>query len=218
MIRIVIVDDHALISQGLTAIFGAKYPEIRVVATFLSGEKFLEKISSLGVDVVLMDIVMDGMDGIETTRRLVEKQPQAKVIMLTNYADREQVTQALDAGAKGYVLKEADPLDIVDAIRIVHRGGFFSSSKIFDDLRQSYHQKVDTSLSKLRLPPEIAHLTAREKEVCVLIAHGLDNPAIADKLCLSEKTIRNYISTIYEVIGVHKRTEAAAWFKDRGLK
>ena len=198
MIKVIIADDQEMISKSLSIVLHAN-PDIEVAGTASNGEIALELTGQVQPDIILMDIQMPVMDGVEATRRIKQLNPQQKVIILTTFQDVKFVTDALHAGAEGYILKAIDPLDLATAIKLVHRGETMISQEVAKALFT--HMKVDSS-SKV----SEYGLSDREIQVLKCISDGLSNRLIADKLFLSEGTVKNYISSIYSKLNVHNRS------------
>jgi len=206
-IRILIVDDHSLFRQGIRKVLEAE-AGIEVVGEAADGQQALELVARLAPDVVLMDIAMPGMDGVEATRRMLECTPQARVVMLTALDEDAQVMGALRAGARGYLLKDTDWRELATAIRMIYRGGVLLSPTVADLVLGALRQ------SSPSLPPVAAEgLTEGERDVLLLVAQGLDNEAIAQRLALAPKTVGNRLTAIFRKLGVTNRTQAAliAW-------
>jgi NarL family two-component system response regulator LiaR len=199
-IRVLLVDDHPVVRQGLRALLST-HDGIDVVGEADDGAAAVTAAERLSPDVVLMDVVMPGMDGVEALRRIGERRPQTRVVMLTSYADEQQAMEAVDAGASGFLLKDASPRDVAAAIRAAHRG------------EAVLHPSVAAKLLAERRRPPAAHadLTARELEVLRLIARGLQNKQIAAQLHLSEKTVKTHVSAILRKLDVTDRTQAAMY-------
>jgi DNA-binding NarL/FixJ family response regulator len=201
MITISIVDDEKELCQSIaTFVNGA--PGFRCVSMYHSGEAALEHLPSDRPDVVLMDIHLTGMSGIECVKRLKAMMPQMQIMMLTVYEDTEQIFQALSAGASGYMLKRMTPSKLLDAISDVHEGGSPMSSPIA--------RKVVASFQRTKPRDEQTHFTSREQMVLDCLANGLTYKQTADKLSISIPTIRSYLRRIYEKLHVQSRTEAVA--------
>jgi DNA-binding NarL/FixJ family response regulator len=205
-IRVLIVDDHPVFLEGLTTILSLRDSDIEVVGTALNGAEAIEKDAQLDPDVVLLDIKMPVLDGVAVARRLRERRPAVKIIILTTFDDRELIRAAIGAGAKGYLLKDADAAQIIEAIKHVHRENVVLSGDLA--LRLSSRP---TEGEGERAAPEAEELSARELQILRLIAEGKRNSEIGRELSLSEKTVRNYVTHIYEVLNVHTRTRAALW-------
>jgi NarL family two-component system response regulator LiaR len=199
-IRVLLVDDHPVVRQGLRALLSTQ-DGMEVVGEVEDGEAAVAAAERLSPDVVLMDVVMPGMDGVEALRRIAERRPQTRVVMLTSYADERRAMEAVDAGASGFLLKDASPRDVVAAIRAARRG------------EAVLHPAVAAKLLAERRRPPAAHaeLTARELEVLRLIARGLQNKQIAAQLHLSEKTVKTHVSAVLRKLDVTDRTQAAMY-------
>jgi len=199
-VRVLLVDDHPVVRQGLRALLSTQ-DGIEVVGEADDGEAAVAAAERLSPDVVLMDVVMPGMDGVEALRRIGERRPQTRVVMLTSYADERRAMEAVDAGASGFLLKDASPRDVAAAIRAAHRG------------EAVLHPSVAAKLLAERRRPPAAHtdLTARELEVLRLIARGLQNKQIAAQLHVSEKTVKTHVSAILRKLAVADRTQAAMY-------
>jgi two-component system, NarL family, response regulator LiaR len=199
-IRVLLVDDHPVVRQGLRALLSTQ-DGIDVVGEAGDGEAAVAAAERLSPDVVLMDVVMPGIDGVEALRRIGGRRPQTRVVMLTSYADERRAMEAVDAGASGFLLKDASPRDVAAAIRAAHRG------------EAVLHPSVAAKLLAERRRPPAAHadLTARELEVLRLIARGLPNKQIAAQLHVSEKTVKTHVSAILRKLDVSDRTQAAMY-------
>jgi DNA-binding NarL/FixJ family response regulator len=205
MIRIVIADDHRVVRAGLEQLVGT-FEGIEVVGSAASGEEAVDRCGSERPDVALIDLEMPVLDGIEATRRIREASPETVVVVFTSFSDRERILNALDAGAIGYVLKDAEPDEILGAIRAAARGEAPLAPKVAAEVlasRSSSGPHVD--------------LTKREHEVLRLVAAGLANKQIARRLGISEKTVKGHLTRIFHAIGVSGRTQAALWAERSGL-
>ncbi|RME07646.1 MAG: DNA-binding response regulator, partial [Anaerolineae bacterium] len=186
--------------------------DLQVSAEAENGRQALDAYTRHRPDVVLMDIRMPEMDGVEATRRILQGDPQARIIILTTFDDDEYVFEALRAGALGYLLKDVSGAELAEAIRTVAAGGAL--------IEPSVARKVLAEFARLPdLPPDTAGhgLTAREREILALIAQGLSNKQIAGRLYLAEGTVKNYVSSILDKLGVEDRTQAALWAHKHGL-
>ena len=202
MIRVLITDDHPLARAGLEHLLGA-LDDITVVGAADSGAEAVRLAGEHEPDVVLMDLEMPDMDGIETTQALRARQPGAAVVVLTSFSDRERILAALDAGAVGYLLKDADPEELARAIRAAARG------------EAPLHPLAARELLDRRAPDR--RLTDRESEILALVAQGLPNKLIARRLAISERTVKGHLTRVFERIGVTDRTQAALWARDHRL-
>lgn len=210
-IRLLIADDHPVFLEGLCAVLPFKDPGIEIVGTAANGAEAVERERTLDPDVVLMDIKMPGMGGVEAARRMIARRADLRIIMLTTFDDRELIVQALEAGAKGFLLKDTPTSQIVQGIRSVHEGNVLISSSAAAKLDWGGRARAEET------PRELTEMTEREREVLRLMAEGRDNDRIARELGLSEKTVRNYVSIIYDVLGVQNRTEAVLWALNHGM-
>lgn len=190
-IRILIADDHTLFRDGLRALF-ASLPDLEVVGEAATGEQVVEQAAALQPDVILMDIQMPGINGIEATRRILHASPHIGIIVVTMFEDDDSVFAAMRAGARGYILKGADQAEMLRAIRAVASGEALFSAAIAKRMINYF------AAPQPALPPQVfPELTEREREVLNLIAQGLNNTEIADRLVLAPKTVRNHISNIF---------------------
>ena len=210
-IRILIVDDHTLFRDGLTALF-ASLPETQVVGAAASGEEAIVLAESLQPDVVLMDIQMAGLNGIEATRRITHASPHIGVVMVTMFEDDESVFAAMRAGARGYVLKGADQEEMVRAVHSAARGEALFGPAIAARLTRFFAAPRPAVASNL-----FPDLTDREREVLDLIAQGRSNEAIADELTISRKTVRNHVSNILNKLQVADRAQAIVTARRAGM-
>jgi DNA-binding NarL/FixJ family response regulator len=201
-IRVVIADDHAIVRSGLEQLLSTA-DDIALVGISANGMEVVETVQRERPDVVLMDLSMPELDGAEATRRIVTANPEARVVVLTSFGDDRHIADALHAGAVGYVLKHADPDELLDAIRAAARGDSPLDPKAARVL-----------LDSRRIGPGERELSAREEEVLRLVADGLANKAIARKLTISERTVKAHLTNIFGRLGVTDRTQAALWARD----
>jgi NarL family two-component system response regulator LiaR len=208
-IRVLIVDDHAIVRKGLRALLG-QVERIEVVGEASDGQEAVAQAESLRPDVILMDLVMPEMDGIAAIRRITADQAEARILVLTSFAGDDKVFPAIKAGALGYLLKDSDPEDLLTAIESVYRGE--------PSLSPAIAQKV---LSELRQPPDRPPtpdpLTDREVEVIRLVAKGLSNLEVAERLVVTEATVRAHVSNILSKLHLANRTQAALYALREGL-
>ena len=205
-ITVLVVDDHAVVREGVRA-FLATQPDVVVVGAAASGEEALRVAAEQAPDVVLMDLVMPGMDGIETTRRLRQISPRTQVLVLTSYDQDEHIFPAIRAGAQSYLLKEVGGEELADAIRKAARGEAVLHPRVAARVIQELHG------ARQDQPNAFTDLSERELEVLKLIANGLGNDEIAARLVISEKTVKSHVSNILNKLHVDDRTQAAvfAW-------
>jgi len=207
--RLMIVDDHEVVRMGLRAALEVEL-DFTVVAEAGNGREAVEKARAHRPDIVLMDVRMDGMDGIEACREIRSELPETKVLMLTSFAEEETVVAALLAGAAGYVLKNVARSRLLEALRSVARGESLLDSKVTKGV-------LEKLVGSRQAAGDGTELTAREREVLVLIAEGATNKEIAAKLVVSENTARNHVSHILSKLGFSRRSEAAAYAVKKGL-
>ena len=201
-IRILVVDDHPVVRDGLAAMLNTQ-SDFEVVGEASDGEEALRKVAERDPDVLLLDLEMPGVDGIETLQRLKEEKARARAIVFTVFDTDERIVSAMKAGAKGYLLKGAPRDDVFRAVRVVNEGGSLLEPLIASRFLDSINN------------PDA--LTARQKEVLKLIATGLLNKEIADRLYISERTVKFHVSEILAKLGAGNRTEAVAIATQRGL-
>lgn len=206
-ICILIVDDHPVVREGLVAILGTQ-ADFVVVGEAGDGRDALQKAHDLHPDVILLDLEMPGMDGVETLRQLRTQNAQARVIVFTAFDSDERIVTAVQAGAQGYLLKGAPRQELFHAVRVVHSGGSLLQPIVASKLLRRVTQEPE--------PPQEA-LTARELEVLQAMAAGLQNKEIAAKLVISERTVKFHVSAILSKLGAGNRTEAVALAAQRGL-
>lgn len=206
MIRVLLVDDHQLVRAGVTTLLQSD-PDITVVGEARNGREAVESVEGIGPDVVLMDLSMPEMDGVEATRAVLARQPSTKVLVLTSFSDRQRVKEVLAAGAIGYVLKDSEPADLLAAVHAAARG----------------HVPIDPRVAAALLPASgggtagsgaADGLSPRETEVLRLVAQGLANKQIARALGITERTVKAHLGRVFREIGVLDRTSAALWARD----
>lgn len=210
-IRVLIADDHPVFRFGLRALLSAE-SGIEVAGEATTGEDAVALVGTLRPDVILMDINMPGISGIEATRRITQANPQVGILVITMFEDDDSVFAAMRAGARGYLLKGAAGDETVRAIRVVSNGEAIFSPSVALRLMQYFSSPPATAA-----PQAFPELTEREREVLDLIAQGYTNTAIAEKLVLSTKTVRNHVSNIFSKLQVAGRAEAIIRARDAGL-
>jgi DNA-binding NarL/FixJ family response regulator len=203
LIRVLVVDDHPMVRTGLR-VFLAETTDVTVVGELSDGDSALSVVERERPDVVLMDLSMPGVDGVAATRAISASYPDVKVVILTTFVEREQVLEAVDAGAVGYLLKDADPEELVRSIRAAARGESPFSPRAAQALL------ADRSERSSRAAPA-AMLTEREREVLRLVGGGLSNKEIGRQLGITEKTVKAHLGATFQRIGVRDRTQAALW-------
>lgn len=206
-IRVLIVDDHEIVREGLQTLLSEE-PEFEVVGLAGDSEAALSLAKKLNPDVILMDLVLPGLDGIETTKRIVAANPSAKVLVLTSYSDDMRVRDAIQAGAIGYLLKDVLKSDLLNAIRSAAAGK--------PALHPDAQQYLMRHISGTDTPPH-SRLTSREFNILQLLAEGKSNKEVALALNLTEGTVKGYVSTIFDKLGVADRTQAALYAVEHGL-
>jgi DNA-binding NarL/FixJ family response regulator len=212
MIRLLLVDDQSLILRGLKALLKPE-PTLEIVGEADNGKTAIAQVEALKPDVVLMDVRMPGMDGVAATQEICRRFPQTKVLVLTTFDDREYVTQAMQYGAAGYLLKDTPPEDLVQAIQAVYKG----YTQLSPGLVRKAMQVEASSVVAPSLPPGWEELTPREKEILHLIATGASNKEIAQKLYISEKTVKNHVTNILSRLNLRDRTQAAILANSLGI-
>ena len=208
-IKILICDDHAIVREGLRALIGNEN-DMEVVGEAVNGIEGVQKALDLNPDVILMDMVMPRMTGLEAIGKIIEKQPDAHILVLTSFTEDDKIFPAIKAGALGYVLKDALPQELLSFIRDVHAGELtlhpMVARKVINEMKHS----ADTA-------PVGEALTDRESEVLSLVAQGRSNQEIADQLILTERTVRTYVSNILSKLHLANRTQAALYAIQNGL-
>jgi DNA-binding NarL/FixJ family response regulator len=205
VIRVLLAEDHAVVRSGLLQLLG-DIDDVEVVGAATGGEEAVTLAAEHTPDVVLMDLEMPGMDGIEATRRIREADDNVNVVVLTAFSDRGRILSAIDAGAVGYLLKDAEPEELVRGLQAAARGE--------SPLAPKAAQALVAARAEQQTDPE---LTPREREVLALLADGLPNKLIARRLDISEKTVKAHLTNIFHRIGVTDRTQAALW-AERNMK
>jgi DNA-binding NarL/FixJ family response regulator len=210
MIRVLLVDDQELIREGLRSLLEAK-PDLTVVGDAANGQHAIEQLPMLRPDVVLMDIRMPIMDGVAATKIIGQTHPTIKVLVLTTFDDDEYVAQAMQHGARGYLLKHTRSEELAQAIRVVHQGYTHMGPGLFEKAIATLQPASTVAKS---LPPELTELTPRERQVLCLIANGASNREIAKALYISERTVKNHVTNILSRLNLRDRTQAAMFVSD----
>lgn len=209
MIRVLIVDDHHVVRRGLI-VFLKTQKDIEVIGEAKNGIEAVELAETLKPDIILMDLVMPEMDGIQATKKIKEKFPHIQVIMLTSFSDKDHVIPALEVGAAGYQLKDIEPDELVNSIRKVMRGESIMHPVINSKLEEKMKEEE-------RLPHVKNPLTPREQDVLAELTKGKSNREIASSLFVTEKTVKTHISNIFAKLEVQDRTQAALYAVKHGL-
>ncbi|MFJ5709944.1 MULTISPECIES: response regulator transcription factor [unclassified Streptomyces] len=209
MIRVLIVDDQIMVREGFSVLLGAM-PDIEVVGEAVNGREAVAQVAALRPDVVLMDIRMPELNGIEATREIVAADADAKVLVLTTFDLDEYVYQALRAGASGFLLKDASARQLAEGVRVVAAGEALLAPTVTKRLITEFAKSADTA-PKAPAVSQVGELTERETEVLVLIAQGLSNQEIAGHLVVAESTIKTHVSRILVKLGLRDRTQAAVF-------
>jgi DNA-binding NarL/FixJ family response regulator len=205
VIRVAVIDDHTIVRDGLVQLLRS-HPDLEVVGAAGDGAAAVTLCLEHHPDVALMDLSMPGMGGIEATRQIVEQAPGVQVVVLTSFMDRDRIVDALNAGAIGYLLKDAEPDELIRGIHSAARG-----ESPLDP------RAARTMLSAQRTPGPLEALTDREREVLQLVAEGLPNKQIARRLEISEKTVKAHLTSVFRAIGVNDRMQAGLWARRNGL-
>ena len=206
MIRVAVADDHGVLRDGLAGLIAAQ-PDMKLVATAADGAQAVAVCRSAAPDVVLMDLEMPVMDGIEATRTILAETPRTAVLVLTSFSDRRRITGALDAGAVGYPLKDASADAVLHGIRAAAEGG------------SPLDPRAARSLLEAKSAPDpLAGISPREREVLALLVDGMPNKMIARRLGISEKTVKSHLTSIFRQIGVTDRVQAILWVERQGLR
>ena len=204
MISVLVAEDHSVMRGGLVELLSVA-DDLEVVGTAVDGAEAIELAEELRPDVVLMDISMPDVDGIRATGSILEARSETRVVMLTAFSDRDRVVAALDAGAIGYLLKDSEPQEVLEAVRAAARGDAPLAPRAARQLLAARSEEQRADLSK------------REREVLALVAEGLPNKLIARRLEISEKTVKTHLTSVFQRIGVSDRTQAALWAQRQGF-
>lgn len=208
-IKVLVVDDHAIMRDGIRALLSLDN-DIEIVGEAGDGREAIKKAEELSPDVIIMDVAMPDMDGLEATRRILKQNPNARIIILSQYDDREYVLSAIKAGSAGYVPKRALGSELVSAIRTVHRGDSFLYPSAASALIKGFREQAQSG-------DAFDSLTPREREILKLIAEGHTGKEIASKLFISMKTVMGHRAKIMEKLGLRNRTELIKYAMRKGL-
>jgi DNA-binding NarL/FixJ family response regulator len=216
-IRVLLVDDQSLFVESLREVLQLKNPDIKVIGIARNGTEAIEFVRRTNPDVILMDVRMPVLDGVNAVKLIHAEHPANRIIMLTTFDDDEYVQDALANGAVGYVLKNIPIKDLADSIRLVHEGVFLVSSTIAPKIVLKFTHPDNPAFYNTSLPKWFKELTRREKEILFLMASGLDNKEISARLCLGEQTTRNHVASVYAKLGVHDRSHAMKLIIDANI-
>jgi DNA-binding NarL/FixJ family response regulator len=206
VIRVAVADDHGVVRDGLAGLIESQ-DDMELAGTAANGAEAVELCRSTSLDVVLMDLEMPVLDGIEATRTILAEVPATAVLVLTSFSDRRRITGALDAGAVGYLLKDASADEVLRGIRTAAGGG------------SPLDPRAARSLLEAKTAPDpLADLSPREREVLALLVDGLPNKLIALRLGISEKTVKSHLTNVFRRIGVTDRVQAVLWVERQGLR
>jgi len=208
-VRVIIIDDQQLMREGLKMIL-SQDADIDVVGVAGDGEEGFQLVKTLKADVVIMDMKMPGVDGVEGTKRIMEQFPDMKILVLTTFNDVDYIHSSLKHGAKGYLLKDAEPSEIIHSVKRVYEG----KSVIHSDVAKTILDEVKRTNVH---DPKVDDLTQREIDICKCLAKGLNNKELGNFLHLSEGTIKNYITTILEKLELRDRTQLAIFSVENGM-
>jgi DNA-binding NarL/FixJ family response regulator len=216
-IGVLLVDDHNVVRQGLR-MFIEMQKDMEVLGEGSNGAEAVELSARLDPDVILLDLLMPQMDGVEATRKIMQNNPHSRVLILTSFGEDDKVFPAIRAGAQGYLLKDIQPRDLVQAIRETYQG----KAQLHPDVARRLMMAVSGDApgkepKPASLPNELQGLTDREREVLEQIAQGLTNREIAEKMVISEKTVKTHVSNLLDKLGLEDRTRAAIWALKHGL-
>ena len=209
-IRVLLVDDHAMVRRGLRS-FLELLDDVEIVGEAENGREGVEAVRNLAPDVVLMDLLMPELDGIGATEAIRAEHPEVEIVALTSFIEESRVTAALEAGASGFLLKDADADDVAAAIRAAYRGEVHLDPAVASLLARGVRDRATARAD------DTEPLTEREREVLGLVARGLSNKAIAGELSITERTARTHVSNILGKLGLSSRTQAALYAVEHGL-
>jgi DNA-binding NarL/FixJ family response regulator len=220
-IQIILVDDQTLFVESLRTVLETRAEDMEVIGVAFDGSKAVELVGECHPDVVLMDVRMPVMNGVESTKLIKEQYPDIKVLMLTTFDDDQYVVEALRLGAVGYLLKDMPPAELISAVRAVHEGGVLISPKVATKLVEKIASPAEKEKEPASTTPNsslwVNELSDREKKILQLMAQGLDNKEIAKTLFIAEQTVKNHVSIIYSKLGVRDRVQASRLVIEAGL-
>ena len=217
IIRVLVVDDHAIVRHGLCRLIELQ-DDMDVVGEGANGVEAVALAARLNPDVILLDLLMPQMDGVEATRRILERSPQSRVLILTSFGEDDKVFPAIRAGAQGYLLKDIQPRQLVQSVRETYQGKAQLHPDITRRLMDAVSGEVPLEPAKPAPPSkDLEGLTGREREVLGLIARGLSNREIAEQMVISEKTVKTHVSNLLDKLDLEDRTRAAIWALKHGL-
>lgn len=219
-ISVLLVDDHTILMDGIATLIDLKNQgeaSIKIIGKVTSGEEAVRVAQMQKPDVVLMDVKMDGIDGIEAAERIKARNKDTKIIILSNYTDKKNVVRALAAGVEGYLLKDVPFDSLMQTIVDIFHGNIIISPHLMGKINELLEGNASDKEHGHEFEDELPDLSVREREILYLLARGMTNGEIAEELFISEKTVRNYISRIYEIIRVKNRAQAVLWVIERGI-
>jgi len=216
-IKILLVDDQILFIESLKAVLETLADDIKIINIAHTGLEAVKLVKKQIPDIILLDVRMPGMDGVETVKVLHKKYPQIKIMMLTTFDDDEYVHKALGYGAAGYLLKDVPPVDLINSIRALNHGTIQMSPQIMVKLMDTSGES-STVIDTKHASREIEKLSKREQEILFLVALNMENSEISDKIFIAEQTVKNHISSIYSKLGIHDRAAAIKLAKVSNLE
>jgi DNA-binding NarL/FixJ family response regulator len=213
MVKVIVIDDQSLMRDGLEIILNSD-PEIKVVACGENGKEAIELAERFIPDLVLMDLRMPIMGGVEATKIIKSRLPNVKILLLTTFEDEECIIEAMNSGASGYIFKDIEKLKLIEAIKECAKGSFIMPSKVAAVLAKHAVNKKQVSMKDSF---HTMNLTDREIEIAIMITEGFTNRQIASALYITDGTVKNYVSSIYSKTGINDRIKLALFFKEKGI-